>query len=146
ALVPLDTHAIKQKTSLEMERESIAGLGIRAIYNQVMRGMLHDSLVDHLKAVRDRHPEVDVVLIEPRPDDEKMVFHEVSTFSAQLIVMQHGYESVASGLNRGWSYLQRILPEHGIEITRKVIDRKPLHVPVAEMKARQTIFRRLRQT
>jgi NTE family protein len=146
ALVPLDTEAIKNKATVDIERESITDLGIRAIYNQVMRGMMHDSLVDHLRAVRERHPEVDIVLIEPQPDDEKMFFHEVMSFSAQLIVMQHGYESVASGLSRSWSYLQRILPEHGIEITRKVIDRKPLHVPVAEMKAQRTIFGRLRQT
>jgi hypothetical protein len=146
ALVPLDTHAIHRKSNANLPHQSINDMGLRAIYNQVMRGMLHDSLTDHLKAVRERHPDVDIVLIEPRPDDEKMFFHEVMSFSAQLIVMQHGYESVASGLNRSWPYLSRILPEHGIELTRKVIDRKPTQVPVTAMETRSGLLNRLRQT
>jgi len=71
-LVPLDTAAIARRATVSEARQSIFDLGIRAIANQVIRGMLHDSLIDHLKAVREKHPEVDFLLIEPSPDDEKM--------------------------------------------------------------------------
>jgi hypothetical protein len=108
--------------------------------------MLHDSLTDHLRLLRERHPDVDFVLIEPRPDDEKMFFHEVMSFSAQLIVLQHGYESVVQGLHQSWPYLKRILPAHGIQITRDIVKQKPEEVPVWILEERATLLGRLRQT
>jgi hypothetical protein len=112
----------------------------------VLRGVLHDSLIDHLKTMRQQHPDVDFILIEPRPDDEKMFFHEVMSFSAQMIVLQHGYETVIGGLYEMWPYLNRILPKHGIEITRKLVDSKPLQVPVEEMEKQGNTLGRLFQT
>jgi NTE family protein len=145
-LVPLDTEAIARRATTAEGSRSIYDLGIRAIGNQVVRGMLHDTLVEHLREVRGRHPEVDLVLIEPRPDDEKMFFHEVMSFSAQMIVLQHGYETVISGLYKTWPYLSKILPMHGIEVTRRVVERRPLPVPVREMERGGNLVGRLFQT
>jgi predicted acylesterase/phospholipase RssA len=145
-LVPLDTEAIAKRATTAEGARSIFDLGIRAIGNQVIRGMLHDTLVDHLREVRGRHPEVDFLLIEPRPDDEKMFFHEVMSFSAQMIVLQHGYETVISGLYQTWPYLSKILPKHGIEVTRRVVERKPLNVPVDDMERGGNLVARLFQT
>ena len=135
ALVPLDTEAIAKRATVDQARKTIYDLGIRAVANQILRGMLHDSLIDHLQDIRSKNPDVDFVLIEPRPDDEKMFFHEVMSFSAQLIVMQHGYETVTKGLYQVWPYLTRILPKHGIEITRHVVEKKPLEVSVDDMES-----------
>ncbi|HXA43057.1 MAG TPA: patatin-like phospholipase family protein [Candidatus Solibacter sp.] len=145
-LVPLDTVAIGAHASTDEARRSIFDLGLRAIGNQVLRGMLHDSLVNHVKSLRQEHPEVDFILIEPRPDDEKMFFHEVMSFSAQMIVLQHGYETVISGLYQNWPYISRVLPRHGIEITRKVVESKPLEVSVKEMEKQGNMIGRLFQT
>jgi predicted acylesterase/phospholipase RssA len=145
-VVPLDTAAIAARSSVEIGPRTIIDLGLRAIGNQVLRGVLHDSLTDHLKSMRDQHPDVDFVLIEPRPDDEKMFFHEVMSFSAQMIVLQHGYETVTGGLYEMWPYLSRILPKHGIEITRKVIESKPIEVSVKDMERQGNMVTRLFQT
>jgi predicted acylesterase/phospholipase RssA len=145
-VVPLDTAAIAARSSVEIGPRTIIDLGLRAIGNQVLRGVLHDSLTDHLKSMRDQHPDVDFVLIEPRPDDEKMFFHEVMSFSAQMIVLQHGYETVTGGLYEMWPYLSRILPKHGIEITRKVIESKPIEVSVKDMERQGNLVARLFQT
>jgi predicted acylesterase/phospholipase RssA len=146
ALVPLDTEAIAKRASVDEAKKSIYDLGIRAVANQLVRGMLHDSLIDHLQDIRTKNPDVDFILIEPRPDDEKMFFHEVMSFSAQLIVMQHGYETVSSGLYGVWPYLSRILPKHGIEITRHLVERKPLEVPVDDLESGGNLLARLFQT
>jgi NTE family protein len=145
-LVPLHTGAIGRRATVSEARKTIFELGVRAIANQVVRGMLHDSLIDHLRTVRERNPGVDFLLIEPSPDDEKMFFHEVMSFSAQMIVLQHGYETVVNGLYKTWPYLSRILPKHGIEITRKLINSKPLEVPVDVMERRGNMVGRLFQT
>jgi predicted acylesterase/phospholipase RssA len=146
ALVPLDTHAISERATTPSARRTIVDLGLRAIFNQVVRGVLHDSLVEDIRGIRQRHPDVDILLIEPRPDDEKMFFHEVMSFSARLIVLQHGYETVTTGLSEVWPYISRILPRYGIEVTREVLDRKPPELPVAEMEQRVRVLGRLRHT
>ncbi|HEV7466228.1 MAG TPA: hypothetical protein VGP96_08000, partial [Candidatus Dormibacteraeota bacterium] len=130
-IVPLDARAMNVPDAMRQRMGSrLSDLGLRAVYNQVLRGMLHDGLRDHIRTVRNRHPDVDILLIEPRPDDEKMFFHEIMSYSARLMVLQHGYESVSTGLYDTWGYLRRILPRHGVHITRRVLDRKPTEVPV----------------
>ncbi len=146
-IVPLDTRGMEVPESLRGQMGSrLADLGVRGVYNQVFRGMLHDGMLDHIRLVRENHPDVDILLIEPRPDDEKMFFHELMSFSARLMVLQHGYESVSNGLYDTWGYLRRILPKHGIHITRRVVDRKPLDVPVESVETAGLLRRLLRQT
>jgi predicted acylesterase/phospholipase RssA len=144
-IVPLDARSMRVPDSMRQQVGTrISDLGLRGIYNQVLRGMLHDGLRDHIRAVRARHPEVDILLIEPRPDDEKMFFHEIMSYSARLMVLQHGYESVSTGLYDTWGYLRRILPRHGVHITRRILDRKPSEVPVEVSNG--VLHRLLRQT
>jgi predicted acylesterase/phospholipase RssA len=144
-IVPLDARSMRVPDSMRQQLGTrISDLGLRGIYNQVLRGMLHDGLRDHIRTVRNRHPEVDILLIEPRPDDEKMFFHEIMSYSARLMVLQHGYESVSTGLYDTWGYLRRILPRHGVHITRRILDRKPSEVPVEVSNG--VLHRLLRQT
>jgi predicted acylesterase/phospholipase RssA len=146
-IVPLDVRGLAVPEGLrEQMGPRLSDLGMRSVYNQVFRGMLHDGLLDHIRVLRDRHPEIDILLIEPRPDDEKMFFHELMSFSARLMTLQHGYESVSTGLNDTWGYLRRILPRHGVRITRRVIDRKPREVPVETVASASVLQRVLRQT
>jgi predicted acylesterase/phospholipase RssA len=146
-IVPLDARAMRVPDTMRVQvGNRISDLGLRGVYNQVFRGILHDGLLDHIRLVRNRHPDVDILLIEPRPDDEKMFFHELMSFSARLMVMQHGYESVSTGLYDTWGYLRRILPKHGVHITRRVIDRKPTEVPVDSVTKANVLERLMRQT
>ena len=146
-IVPLDSRGVHVPAHMREQMGSrLTDLGMRGVYNQVFRGMLHDGLLDHIRLVRHRHPEVDILLIEPRPDDEKMFFHELMSFSARLMVLQHGYESVSTGLYDTWGYLRRILPKHGIHITRRIIDHKPTEVPVDTVGNAGLLDRLLRQT
>ena len=146
-VVPVDTRRLDAPAAMRGRLgDHLSDTGMRGIYNQVMRGMLHDGMLDHIRLVRERHPDVDILLIEPRADDEKMFFHELMSFSARLMVMQHGYESVSNGLQDTWGYLRRILPKHGIHITRKHVDRKPSDVPVSTIESGPRLLRALRHT
>jgi NTE family protein len=146
-IVPLDARGLDVPEHLrEQVGRRLSDLGLRGVYNQVFRGVLHDGLLDHIRLVRNRHPDVDILLIEPRPDDEKMFFHELMSFSARLMTLQHGYESVSTGLYDTWGYLRRILPRHGVRITRRIVDRKPTEVPVETVASANVLERLLRQT
>ena len=146
-VVPVDTAGVDAPDAVRSQLgEHLRDGGMRAVYNQVMRGMLHDGMLDHIRLVRSRSKDVDILLIEPRADDDKMFFHELMSFSARLMVMQHGYESVSNGLQDTWGYLRRILPKHGIHITRRVVDRKPAAVAADSIESAGLLKRVLRQT
>ncbi|MGC8461740.1 MAG: patatin-like phospholipase family protein [Candidatus Dormibacteria bacterium] len=146
-IVPVDAEEVPHPEHNHLASGTrLASLGFRSVYNQVFRGMLHDSLVDHIQLVRERHPDVDILLIEPRSDDDKMFFHELMSFSARLMVLQHGYESVSNGLSDSWDAVSKLFPRHGIHVTRRVIDMKPLQVPPATVDSPHILQRILRQT
>ncbi|TMC13905.1 MAG: hypothetical protein E6J29_05105 [Chloroflexi bacterium] len=126
---------------------TIADLGIKGVANQVARGILKDTLADHVRLLRETHPDVDIVVIEPLPNDEKMFFHEVMSTSARLVVAQHGYESVLDGMNRNHSHFSRVMARHGIEISPAILEAKPWSIPVRSLESgdlperlRQTVF------
>lgn len=146
-IVPVDTRNLHPPDGVrDLLGDHLADLGMRGVCNQVFRGMLHDGLLDHIKLVRHNHPDVDILLIEPRPNDEKMFFHELMSYSARLMVLQHGYESVSTGLYDTWGYLRRILPKHGIHISRRNIERKPVQVPLDSYTMPNLMRRLMRQT
>jgi len=132
ALAPLDVRGVKDSTFLHRWGSSIADLGIKGVANQLARGILKDTLNDHIRILKARHPEKDIVLIEPSPNDEKMFFHEVMSTSARLVVAQHGYESVLDGMAKNHPYFDGIFQRHGIEISPRILEARPWAVPVHE--------------
>jgi NTE family protein len=147
ALAPLDVRGVKDSTFLHRFGSSIADLGIKGVANQVARGILKDTLTDHVRLLRLRHPEVDIVVIEPLPNDEKMFFHEVMSTSARLVVAQHGYESVLDGMTRSHAHFSSVMARHGIEISPAILDARPWRVPLESIdtgempdRIQQTVF------
>ena len=155
ALAPLDVRGVKGSNLLHRFGNTISDLGIKGVANQVARGILKDTLGDHVRVVRERHPEVDILVIEPLPNDEKMFFHEVMSTSARLVVAQHGYESVMDGMTRNHSSFTSVMSRHGIEISPTILDARHWSVSVKSIETgdlperlQQTIFggRRPRET
>lgn len=93
--------------------------GGRWIVAQALRIISHSSLDYHIKQLRRTHPHVDIILIEPQPDDYKMFFHNVMRYSARLEIARHGYESVTLDLAEDYYRYKKILERHGINISRR---------------------------
>jgi NTE family protein len=147
ALAPLDVRGVKDSTFLHRFGSTIADLGIKGVANQVARGILKDTLTEHVRLLRQSHPEVDIVVIEPLPNDEKMFFHEVMSTSARLVVAQHGYESVLDGMTRNHAHFSSVMARHGIEISPAILDARPWSVPLESIETsdmpdrlQQTVF------
>lgn len=92
--------------------------GMQAVIDQTFRIVLHSGLNYHIKQLRRTHPDVDIILIEPRIDDEAMIFSNIMRHSARLRVAKHGYESVTMGLESEYHHLKQTLGRHGVEISR----------------------------
>ncbi len=95
--------------------------GMQFIASQMMRIQMHAGLHYHVKHLRRQHPDVDIILIEPRPDDYQMFFYNIMRYSARLTVARHGFESVTLDLAEDYPRYKQILARHGIPLTRRLV-------------------------
>lgn len=96
---------------------SISDQGIQRIGNQVFRTFIHAGLHYHIKQVRRRHPEVDIILIEPSRQDRMMFAENTMRFRTRMTIARHGFESVANHLCEHYPYYRAMLARHGIAIS-----------------------------
>jgi predicted acylesterase/phospholipase RssA len=92
--------------------------GMQAVVNQIMRINMHAGLHYHVKQLRRRHPNVDIILIEPQADDDVMLDSNVMRLSARVQIAQYGYESVTVDLASEYDYFKNVLARNQIEISR----------------------------
>jgi NTE family protein len=74
---------------------------------------------------KDRYPRVDIVLIEPEPNDELMFQTSMMNFTSRVEIARHGFESVTLKLAEDYGTLRHVCERHGIQISatrvRKVV-------------------------
>jgi NTE family protein len=105
----------------QRDRLFLSDKGMQAIANQVFRTFSHAGLHYHIKHLRRTNPDVDIILVEPQPDDYQMHFYNIMRFSARLIIAQHGYESATLGLAEDYPEYKEILARHGIRLSRRFV-------------------------
>jgi predicted acylesterase/phospholipase RssA len=104
----------------------VADMGLPAIGNQAFRLMAHARLQLAVESWKQRFPDVDIILIEPEPDDELMFGTSILEYYSRLEIAKHGFESVTHKLARDYQHYKETAARHGIEISarrvRKVLD------------------------
>lgn len=111
-LVPLDNS--DQKLGHPIVEE-----GIQAIGNQVFRTFIHAGLHYHIKKLGYQHPDVDIILIEPRRDDVLVFSDHIMRYSTRMTLARHGYESVTLHLADQYTHFKQVLARHDIAISRQ---------------------------
>jgi NTE family protein len=119
-LVPFDNRA-RSIPRLGSDARTVSEKGFSAVINQVSRTALHAGLQYHIKQVRRSHPEVDIVLIEPKRTDARMFFDNPMRFSSRMLVARHGYQSVLVELDENYRRNRDVLARHGITIRRSML-------------------------
>jgi predicted acylesterase/phospholipase RssA len=100
----------------------ISDEGVQGIGNQVFRTFVHAGLHYHIKQVRRRHPEVDIVLIEPTRDDRTMFSDSTMRYKTRMEIARHGFKTVATHLNQHYDYYSTMLARHGVRISNARLD------------------------
>jgi len=95
----------------------IADMGVPAIANQAFRLLLHNRLNLAVETWKERFPEVDILLIEPEPDDDLMFGTSIMDYSRRLDVATHGFESVTEKLATDYTTFKGTAEQHGIQIS-----------------------------
>jgi NTE family protein len=119
-LVPYDDRAGAPATSGGSSR-AFSGRGLSAIASQVSRIYVHSGLKYHVKQLRRQHPEVDIILIEPKPDDEMLAFGNIMRYGERLAIARHGFEAVTLDLAEDYQNYKETLARHGIPLTRRLV-------------------------
>ena len=101
--------------------------GMPAIANQTFRLIAHARLHQAVEQWQRTIPGVDIILVEPEPDDELMFGTPIMDYSRRLQIARHGFESVTATLAQDYDRFHEIAERHGLEISesrvRKVVER-----------------------
>jgi predicted acylesterase/phospholipase RssA len=105
----------------------VSDMGFPQIGYQTFKLLAHQRLHEAVSHWREKYPGVDIVLIEPDPNDELMFATNIMNYTKRIEIARHGFESVTIKLAKDYDNFRAICARHGIEISatrvRRVIRR-----------------------
>jgi len=125
-LVPYVNDFQKQiPTAFGSKVRRVADMGFAQIGYQTFKLLAHQRLHEAVSQWKERYPGVDIVLIEPEPNDQLMFETNIMNFNRRVDIARHGFESVTIKLAEDYDDLKSVCAKHGIEISatrvRKVV-------------------------
>jgi predicted acylesterase/phospholipase RssA len=103
----------------------ISDMGFPQIGYQTFKLLAYQRLHEMARGWEERYPGVDIVLIEPEPNDELMFETPIMNYASRVDIARHGFQSVTFKLAGDYPRFKRICARHGIEISatrvRKVV-------------------------
>jgi NTE family protein len=103
----------------------ISDMGFAQIGYQSFKLLAYQRLHEMARQWEQRYPGVDIVLVEPEPNDELMFQTSMMNFTSRVEIARHGFESVTLKLSEDYGRLREICERHGIQISatrvRKVV-------------------------
>jgi NTE family protein len=125
-LVPFVNDFEKQIQTLTGTRaRRVADMGFPQIGYQTFKLLAYQRLHEVARRWEERYPGVDIILIEPDPNDELMFQTSILNYTSRVDIARHGFQSVTLKLAQEYSRYKRICARHGIEISasrvRKVV-------------------------
>jgi predicted acylesterase/phospholipase RssA len=116
-------HRIPTLTGSRARR--VSDMGFPQIGYQAFKLLAYQRLHELARRWEDRYPGVDIILIEPEPNDELMFQTSIMNYTSRVDIARHGFQSVTLKLAHDYSRFKRICARHGIEISatrvRKVV-------------------------
>jgi len=114
----------------------VSDMGFPKIGYQTFKLLAYQRLHEMASHWKARYPGVDIVLIEPDPDDELMFQTNILNFASRVAVARHGFESVTLKLANDYDELREICRRHGIVISAKRVRNVVRHFSAEKEKTR----------
>ncbi len=103
----------------------VSDMGFPQIGYQSFKLLAYQRLHELARRWEERYPGVDIILIEPEPNDELMFQTSIMNYTSRVDIARHGFQSVTVKLAHDYSRVKRVCARHGIEISatrvRKVV-------------------------
>ena len=117
-LVPyINPFTQQRRTPFGARTRHVSDMGFPQIGYQAFKMLAYQRLHEMAKQWEDRYPGVDILLIEPEPDDELMFQTSMMNFASRTAIGRHGFESVTRKLSREYDQFKAVSERHGIEIS-----------------------------
>lgn len=117
-LVPYTNDFKQQVRTLSGSRpRRVSDLGFPHIGYQAFKMLAHQRLHELARNWEQRYPGVDIILVEPNPNDELMFQTGVMNFTSRVEIARHGFETVTRRLAEDYPHYKEICARHGIEIS-----------------------------
>jgi NTE family protein len=97
----------------------VRDMGFPQVGYQAFKLIAHQRLHEAVAHWKERYPGVDIILIEPDPNDELMFETNILNFTRRVEIARHGFESVTLRLASDYDEIKAICAKHGIEISAK---------------------------
>ena len=112
-------------TMLGSRVRRVADMGFPQIGYQAFKLLAHQRLHEAVRHWKEKYPGVDIILIEPDPNDELMFETNILNFTRRVEIARHGFESVTLKLAEDYDQVKATCAKHGIDISatrvRKVV-------------------------
>jgi NTE family protein len=106
-------------------KQRVSDMGLPQIGYQTFKLMAYQRLHEQARRWEERYPGVDIVLIEPEPNDELMFQTSIMNYTKRVQIAKHGFQSVTLKLAEDYDAFREICDRHSIEISatrvRKVV-------------------------
>jgi len=125
-LVPFVNDFRKQIPTMTGSRaRRVSDMGFPQIGYQSFKLLAYQRLHEMARRWEERYPGVDIILIEPEPNDELMFQTSIMNYTSRVDIARHGFQSVTLKLAHDYPRFKRICARHGIDISatrvRKVV-------------------------
>jgi predicted acylesterase/phospholipase RssA len=114
----------------------VSDMGFPQIGYQAFKLLAYQRLHEMASQWEQRYPGVDIVLIEPEPNDELMFQTSVMNYSSRVEIARHGFESVTLKLASDYDELRAVCERHGIEIAASRVRKVVKHFAAEKEKTR----------
>jgi len=119
----------------------VSDMGYPQVGYQAFKLLAHARLHEHVKHWKERYPGVDIILIEPDPNDELMFGTSIMNYSSRIEIARHGFESVTMRLAQDYHHYKEICEKHGIEISARRVQK--ILRQADEQREKTTAWRRI---
>lgn len=125
-LVPYVNDFEKQIPTITGSRvRRVSDMGFPQIGYQAFKLLAYQRLHEMARRWEERYPGVDIILIEPEPNDELMFQTSIMSYTSRVDIARHGFQSVTLQLAHDYPKFKRVCARHGIDISatrvRKVV-------------------------
>ena len=114
----------------------VSDMGFPKIGYQTFKLLAYQRLHEMAGHWKARYPGVDIVLVEPDPDDELMFQTNILNFASRVEVARHGFESVTLKLAKDYEEIREVCRRHGIEISATRVRKLVRHFSAEREKTR----------
>ena len=111
-------------------------MGLPQVGYQTFKLMAYQRLHEMARRWEERYPGVDIVLIEPEPNDELMFQTSIMNYTKRVQIAKHGFQSVTLKLATDYEDFKDVCDRHGITISATRVRKVVKHFSVEREKTR----------